>query len=80
MIDDEYEEYWIEGVWDETGEFMHGIASDSAIPLDKIDSHPELYEQILQRRALQQIALQLSKLNHFLKKQLDTGSELEDVE
>ena len=71
MKGDEYEEYWIEGVWDETGEYSHGIVSDSAIPSDKVDSYPELYEQILQRRALQQIALELSKLNHFLNTQLN---------
>ena len=79
MIDEEYGEYWIEGVWDETGEYSHGIASDSAIPSDRIDSHPELYEQILQRRALQQIAQELSKLNHFLKIQLYADSEVDDA-
>ena len=72
MID---EEYWSEGIWYETGAYLHGIADDSAIPLDKIDSCPELYEQILQRRALQQIALELSKLNHLLKTQLDLEND-----
>tara|TARA_R100001163_G_C5037358_1_gene176276 strand:+ start:821 stop:1039 length:219 start_codon:yes stop_codon:yes gene_type:complete len=71
MKGDEYEDYWIEGVWDETGEYSDGIVSDSAIPSDKVDSCPELYEQILQRRALQQIAQELSKLNHFLNTQLN---------
>jgi len=71
MIDEEYEDYWAGGIWDEFGDYHHGIANDSAIPSDKIDSCPELYEQILQRRALQQIAQELSKLNYLLKAQLD---------
>ncbi len=71
MIDEEHEDYWSEGIWDEFGEYHHAIANDSAIPSDKIDSYPELYEQILKRRALQQIAHELSKLNYLLKAQLD---------
>ena len=65
------EDYWDGGIWDEDGSYLHVIADDSAIPSDKIDSYPELYEQILQRRALQQIAQELSKLNYLLKTQLD---------
>ena len=72
MID---EEFLSDGIWYETGAYLHGIADDSAIPLDKIDSCPELYEKILQRRALQQIALELSKLTHLLKNQLDLEND-----
>ena len=71
MKGDEYEEYWIEGVWDETGDYSHGIVSDSVIDDGDISRAPELYEKILQRRALQQIAQELSKLNHFLNTQLN---------
>jgi hypothetical protein len=78
MIDREHEEhweYWNEGIWDETGTYLHWIAGDSAIPSDKIDSCPELYEQILQRRALQQIAQELSKISYLLKTQLDVEND-----
>lgn len=73
MKDDvwQVEDYWDGGIWDEDGDYLHVIADDSAIPSDKIDSYPEFYEQILQRRALQQIAQELSKLNYLLKTQLD---------
>tara|TARA_R110001583_G_scaffold119898_2_gene271164 strand:+ start:393 stop:635 length:243 start_codon:yes stop_codon:yes gene_type:complete len=80
MIDEDYEEYWALGIWEEIGEYSHSIANDSAIPSDKIDSHPEMYEQILQRRALQQIAQELSKLTYLLKTQIDASSEVDDVE
>ena len=71
MKDEFAEDYFDGGIWDEDGDYLYGTAKDSAIPLDKIDSYPEFYEQILQRRALQQIARELSKLNYLLKTQLD---------